>query len=95
MFSSPFGQSQTASIDPNADVIFVADFFVEDYVGGAELTTEALISSATDLNIQKLHAGKVTMDLLRSGVEKHWIFGNFSQMEIHCSRRTIDGTSES
>ncbi len=81
MFNSPFGQSQAASIDPNADIIFVADFFVEDYAGGAEMTTEALISSATDVNIQKLHASKVTMDLLRNGVSKHWIFGNFSSLK--------------
>ena len=81
MLNSPFRQSQTASIDPNADIIFVADFFVEDYAGGAEMTTEAIISSATDVNIQKLHASKVTIDTLRDGVTKHWIFGNFSSLK--------------
>ena len=80
MFNSPFRNNNIVSIDPDADVIFVADFFVEDYAGGAEMTTEALISSATDLNIQKIHAGKVTMDLLKAGMEKHWIFGNFSSL---------------
>ena len=81
MFGSPFDTPQAVQLDPAADVIFVADFFVEDYAGGAEMTTEALITSATDLNIQKLHANKVTMDLLRDGVEKHWVFGNFSSLK--------------
>ncbi|MAG24404.1 hypothetical protein CMI47_02395, partial [Candidatus Pacearchaeota archaeon] len=51
----------------------------EDYVGGAELTTEALASSS-GLNVQKLHASHVTMELLADGVEKYWIFGNFSSL---------------
>ena len=82
MFISPFGsEKKTLQIDPDADVIFVADMFVEDYVGGAELTTEALISSAGELNIQKIHANKVNMGLLQQGVEKFWVFGNFSSLQ--------------
>jgi len=78
MFSSPF-ETNTVTIDQSADVVFVADMFVEDYVGGAELTTEALASSS-GLNVQKLHAAHVTMELLAAGVEKYWIFGNFSSL---------------
>ena len=81
MLTSPFDTLQGTEIDPSADVIFVADFFIEDYGGGAEMTTEALITSATDLKIQKVHAKDVTMDLLRNGVSKHWIFGNFSSLQ--------------
>jgi len=81
MLTSPFDTPQSVKVDPDADVIFVADFFVEDYAGGAEMTTEALISSAVDVNVQKLHARDVNMDSLRDGVEKHWIFGNFSSLK--------------
>ena len=81
MFGSPFDNPHVLTIDESADVVFVADFFVEDYAGGAEMTTEALITSAQDLNIQKVHAKDVTMDLLRAGVGKHWIFGNFSSLK--------------
>jgi glycosyltransferase involved in cell wall biosynthesis len=81
-FKSPFEQqsSQTTLIHEQTDVIFVADMFVEDYVGGAELTTEALIQSAKDIQVQKVHAKDLTMATLKSGHEKHWVFCNFSSM---------------
>lgn len=75
--SSPFGSK--ISIPPEAVVIFVADMFVEDYVGGAELTTEALIKSSP-VKVFKLHSGDVTMDLLREGAGKFWVFGNFAEL---------------
>ena len=78
MLTSPFETNQI-KIAPDADIIFVADLFLEDYVGGAELTTEALIESS-DLKVQKVHSSKVTMQLLAAGVHKHWIFGNFTGM---------------
>ena len=77
MFASPFDEIKKPQIDPEADVIFVADMFVEDYVGGAELTSEALIKSSGNLKVQKLHAKLVTLNTLEAGVDKHWIFGNF------------------
>ena len=66
-------------IDPSSEVIFVADLFVEDYVGGAELTSEALIKESP-YKIQKLHSSKVNLATLDQGKEKFWIFGNFSQL---------------
>ena len=46
--NSPFEtpQSKKINIPPEAEVVFVSDMFVEDYVGGAELTSEAIISSS-------------------------------------------------
>jgi glycosyltransferase involved in cell wall biosynthesis len=75
--SSVFGNK--VSIPTTAKVIFVADMFVEDYVGGAELTSEAIISSSP-FEVFKLHSRDVTMDLLREGHERFWIFGNFCEM---------------
>lgn len=67
-------------IPATAKIVFVADLFVEDYVGGAELTTEALISSSP-LEVFKLRSKEVTMQLLEQGHDKHWIFGNFTELK--------------
>lgn len=66
-------------LDPEAQVIFVADLFVDDYVGGAELTSEALIE-ASPFKIQKLHSSKVNLASLTQGSSKYWVFGNFAQL---------------
>jgi len=79
MFSSPFQNKPLVILHDTTDVVFVADFFIEDYVGGAELTSEALIKSC-DMNIQKIHSKDLNMDLLALGARKHWIFTNFSSM---------------
>lgn len=68
------------SITRACDVVFVSDMFAEDYVGGAELTTEALIKSSP-FAVQKLHARDVTMRLLEDGHDKFWIFGNATSMD--------------
>ena len=81
---SPFQNKvdEGIKVSTSADIIFVADMFVEDYVGGAELTTEALIESSP-FNIQKIHSRDVTMEMLESGVEKYWIFGNYSSLDVN------------
>tara|TARA_A100001011_G_scaffold399414_1_gene507957 strand:- start:5926 stop:7914 length:1989 start_codon:yes stop_codon:yes gene_type:complete len=82
MFISPFeNEKKSSKIDPEADIIFVADMFVEDYVGGAELTTEALIEASGDLKVQKLRASEINMAILEQGFEKFWVFGNFSSLQ--------------
>ena len=63
----------------DSQVIFVADLFVEDYVGGAELTSEALISECP-LIIEKVKSQDVTLELLRQGTQKYWVFGNFAAL---------------
>ena len=81
-FTSPFQTSAPAEflINEETDVVFIADMFVEDYIGGAELTTEALIQSATDVVVQKVHARNVSMATLKTGFGKHWVFCNASSM---------------
>jgi len=82
IFKSPFEQQQPSVIliDDSTDVVIVADLFVEDYVGGAELTTEALIQAASDVKVQKVHARNVSMATLKSGHKKHWIFCNSTSL---------------
>lgn len=78
-FSDQVFVNPNQQIRPDVDVIFVSDLFVEDYVGGAELTSEALIEESP-FKVQKLHSKDVSLAALSQGVSKYWIFGNFSQM---------------
>lgn len=80
MFNSPFESSTT--IPQDTEVVFVSDFFVEDLIGGAELTSEALIE-ASPFNVYKLHARNVTVELLEEGQSLHWIFGNFATLDLN------------
>lgn len=68
-------------IPVDVDIVFVADLFVEDYVGGAELTTEALIGSCP-FKVFRLHSKDVSMELLKEGHEKFWVFGNFANLDM-------------
>jgi len=68
-------------IDQSAEIIFVSDMFLEDYVGGAELTTEALISESP-FKVQKILSRNVNLATLQQGKDKFWIFGNFSQINF-------------
>lgn len=73
--------SRKLEINPDVQVIFVSDFFVNELPnGGAELTTEAIIESSP-YKIQKVKAKDVSINLLKNGHEKYWIFGNSTQMD--------------
>lgn len=76
-FMSPF--SPSAQIPTDAQIVFVADMFASDYEGGAELTTEALIASSP-YKVHRVKSREVTIELLRAGADKHWIFGNFAEL---------------
>jgi glycosyltransferase involved in cell wall biosynthesis len=67
------------TIPASARIIFVADLFVEDYVGGAELTTQALIDSSP-LEVFKLKSRDVTLQLLEKAADRFWVFGNFTEL---------------
>ena len=64
-------------IPESTDIVWVADAFAEDYQGGAELTSDALIR-ACPLDIVKIRSNQVTMELLQQGHKKFWIFGNYT-----------------
>jgi hypothetical protein len=74
-----FSQKRPPTIPESAKVIFVSDMFVEDYTGGAELTSEALIK-ASPIEVFKLRSRDVTMTLLQQGADRFWIFGNFTEV---------------
>jgi len=82
MFNSPFGEEEKEVLIPEeCSVVFVADMFVEQYVGGAELTTDALIKSSKHSTFC-VNSKDVTMATLESGHQKYWIFGNFAMMDV-------------
>lgn len=61
------------------DIIFVADVFANEFVGGAELTSQALIDSIpASLTIRCVKSSEVTIDLLKKFAHSFWIFGNFA-----------------
>lgn len=79
MFDEQIFKSPVARIADDAKVVFVSDMFVEDYVGGAELTSQALIDSSP-VKVQKLHTRDLTLQTLEQGADKFWIFGNFADI---------------
>lgn len=79
MFNSPFKLS-SINLPSEAEIIFVSDFFADDLIGGAELTSEALIEKSP-FKIFKLHSKNVNIELLQSGLNKFWIFGNYTHID--------------
>lgn len=80
MFMQSVFQQNKPAIPATAKVIVVSDMFVEDYVGGAELTTQALIDSSP-FEVYKLHSKDVNVDILKEGSDRFWIFGNFAGID--------------
>lgn len=68
------------TINPESKVIFVADLFTSDYVGGAELTTQALIDSSP-YNWSKIKSKDLTIEIIEKNKDKYWIFGNFAEVD--------------
>ena len=64
-------------------ILFVCDYFIDEYVGGAELTTEAIIEKVpNDYNIIKIKSASVTLKLIEDHKNDIWVFGNFSNIDI-------------
>lgn len=74
-----FSKRLATLIDQKTQIVFVSDLFADDYVGGAELTSQALIDSSP-YTVQCVKASSVSMKTLESGVHAYWIFGNFTQL---------------
>jgi hypothetical protein len=58
-------------------VIFVSDLFKEFYSGGAELTTDAIISDSL-LPSNKILSSFVNFKTIQENKDKFWIFSNFT-----------------
>ena len=60
-------------------IISCADAFVENYVGGAELTTEAILNSSS-MPIGRILSHDLTIDILRQFSHRFWVFGNIANL---------------
>tara|TARA_R100000353_G_scaffold166698_1_gene128355 strand:+ start:2900 stop:4531 length:1632 start_codon:yes stop_codon:yes gene_type:complete len=60
-------------------IIFVSDAFADEYQGGAELTSEAILKG-TDLPVLRLKSSMITREHIMRLSRHYWIFGNFSQI---------------
>ncbi len=63
----------------DAQVIFVSDAYPEQLLGGAELTLQALIDTSP-VKAHKMLCSELTLEHLKQGVDKFWIFGNYSSL---------------
>jgi hypothetical protein len=64
-------------------IIFAADAFVEHYVGGAELTTEAIIEKSLTPTYKALCNNLIPADM-SEGKDLFWVFANFSSLSDEC-----------
>ena len=71
-------------------IVIVADFFVDEYWGGAELSTDALIQCAPeDFDIIKIKSINVDSEKLSEHEYAFWIFTNFSAMPFYLIPRIV------
>lgn len=76
-------------IPPKTQVIFVQDFFAKELVGGAELTSDAIIR-ACPKPLFELHAHSITEGMIQKNKDKIWVFGNQTMTPPHLLQRFID-----
>jgi len=63
------------------EVVFISDFFLDDILGGAELSDSALCSYLEqELKIEKIHSKDVTKDFLLKNKDKFFIISNFTML---------------
>lgn len=60
---------------------FVADLFIDEYVGGAELTTNAIMLSNKESEIKRVKCRDITEDLINDNLDHHWIICNFASLD--------------
>jgi hypothetical protein len=71
-------------------IVIVADFFVDEYHGGAELSTDALIQCAPeDIEFIKLKSINVCNAKIAELADAFWIFTNFSAMPFYLIPRIV------
>ncbi|HHZ95741.1 MAG TPA: hypothetical protein EYN67_09330 [Flavobacteriales bacterium] len=65
-------------------IIVVADMFSADYGGGAELTTDAIISYVPNtFLVERRHCKLLTAKDVNDNLDAHWVVCNFASLEDH------------
>ena len=57
--------------------------FSSQFVGGAELTTEAIIDGSL-FPINKVVSAQVTVEMMKKFKNSFWVFGNFANVSDSC-----------
>lgn len=68
--------------------------FVQDYVGGAELTSEAIIEDSL-LPVKKVHSRSVNTKMMKQHRDSFWVFGNFASLKEECIMFAVKNLSYS
>ena len=64
-------------------ILFVSDNFLEEYVGGAELTTDALMRESL-IPVTKVLSRNLSIKEMEKHKEDFWVFGNFAFVPEEC-----------
>lgn len=95
VMQSPF---EAGHVPANADIVVVNDFFSDELIGGAELTTDAIIGELTARGtiVCCVRSRELTPQLIIANREKLWLVCNFSAASaaalatlIRCARYVI------
>lgn len=63
-------------------IIAVADMFLDQYQGGAELTFESILESNNlNFQIEKINCKNLTKNFAEENKNNFWIFGNFASLD--------------
>lgn len=60
-------------------IFFISDYFSDEIIGGAELTTDAIISKC-NFPVSKVKSANLDINHIKDNLESKWIFGNFTQV---------------
>jgi glycosyltransferase involved in cell wall biosynthesis len=68
-----------------SDIIFVADAYMEDYLGGAEITSERFIEEVANSGkkVCKIRSNELDVKYFEEGINKYWVFFNYSAMNMN------------
>jgi hypothetical protein len=74
------------------EYIFVNDMFVEDYVGGAELSLETLIETCKSDRVVKVRSSELSEFLIENNKDAKWIFGNIANASSDIIEKVISSS---
>ena len=65
-------------------IIFIADYFVEQHLGGAEINDNTLIEllKKEDLFHSKINSNLVTKKLIKDNLDKLFVISNFAGLDM-------------
>ena len=64
-----------------SDIVFISDYFRNEYAGGAELTTDSL-GKTSPSKVFCLKSNNLNQNIITAGTQKIWVFFNFTQLNF-------------